>query len=96
MLKALIRWLWPQEAPQTLVGRIPDHVSHQELEERLKTFQQQTEWMMDEWYEKFSTLHARAEKRVNRDRKNQEQPAPRPDQLNQPLSVLSFRKPWSV
>lgn len=96
MLKALIRWLWPQEPQKTLVGLIPDHVTHEELEERLKKFQQQTEWMMDEWYEKFSTLHARAEKRVNRDRKNREEPPARPDQLNQPLSVLSFRKPWSV
>lgn len=96
MLKALVRWLWPQEPPQTLVGLIPDHVTHQELEERLKGFQQQTEWMMDEWYEKFSTLHARAEKRVNRDKANRGEQLPRPDLKNQPMSVLAYRKPWSV
>lgn len=96
MLKALIRWLWPPEPPRTQLSVPPDIVTKAQLDEAMKVFQQQTEWMMDEWYEKFSTLHARAEKRVNRDRQNNGKAAVAPEPPPERPSVLLFRKPWSV
>jgi len=96
MLKALVRWLWPVEAPRTPSGHNPDAITRAEVEQLIAKFEQRTEFELGEWYDKFSALHARAEKRVNRDKRNRDEPTARPDQLNQPLSVLSFRKPWSV
>lgn len=96
MLKALVRWLWPPEASRTQPPPSPDFITRAQLDEAMKVFQQQTEWMMDEWYEKFSTLHARAEKRVNRDRQNNGKSAVQVEQPPERPSVLLFRKPWSV
>ena len=96
MLKALVRWLWPVEAPRTPSGHNPDYVTRAELAAEIAKFEQRTEFELGEWYDKFSALHARAEKRVNRDKRNRDEPTPRADQLNQPLSALAFRKPWSV
>jgi len=96
MLKALVRWLWPVDTSRTPPGHNPDYVTRTELDAIIAKFEQRTEFELGEWFDKFSALHARAEKRVNRDKRNRDEPNVRPDQLNQPLSVLSFRKPWSV
>lgn len=96
MLKALVRWLWPPEAPRTLDRPTERYVTPEQLAEELKKFEQQTEWMMDEWYEKFSTLHARAEKRVNRDKQNRRQAGEAVEQAPGRVSALQFRKPWSA
>lgn len=67
MLKALVRWLWPQEAAPTRKGHSTSYLTSEELEERLGEFSKQHEWLLNEWYEKFSTLHARLAKRAQRD-----------------------------
>lgn len=93
MLKALIRWLWPPEPQRTLPG---PSVTKEWVEERLAQFEKETTWTLDEWYTKFSTLHARAEKATQRARKKGEHPlelaAPNGDRP----SVLAHRRPWSV
>jgi len=101
MLKALARYILRGEATPTHHGHNTNYVSREELEKALHDFEQRTEWELGEWYDKFSTLHARAEKRVNREARKQgrapgapnghaaEEESPRP-------SVLALRKPWSV
>jgi len=96
MLKAFLRWLWPPEAQQTLDRLTAQYVTTAELEDRLKQFEKETEWMMDEWYEKFSTLHARAEKRVNRDKKNRAERGEVVEEEPQRVSALMFRRPGSA
>ena len=101
MLKALARYILRGEASQTEARPNNNYVSQEQLELALEKFEQRTEWELNEWYDKFSTLHARAEKRVNRDaRKNGaaspgSQRAPQVEDDPRP-SVLALRKPWSV
>lgn len=66
------------------------------VEERLTKQQQQFEWEMGEWYDKFSTLHARSAKRQQRSSKNGDAPTPQMDSDGPRPSVLNYRKPWSV
>jgi len=96
MLKALVRWLWPPEASRTQNDPAPRYVTHDQLDEALAKFSKQTEWMMDEWYEKFSTLHARAEKRVNRDKKNRAERGEVVEEEPQRVTALMFRRPGSA
>lgn len=63
----------PQEAPKKQERRNAEYVTAEQLEERLAKFAKAQEWEMDEWYEKFSTLHARLAKRQQRQRKQEEQ-----------------------
>ncbi len=98
MLKALVRWLWPVEASRTPPGHNPSWVTRDELDAILAKFEQRQEFELGEWFDKFSALHARTEKRVNRDKARQQQPQP-VGQVEQPqpmMSVLAYRKPWSV
>lgn len=73
MLKALGRWLLREDAPKTqpqLVERVVERVKFvtpDELDAALKKFEERFEWEMSEWYDKFSTLHARASKRQQRE-----------------------------
>lgn len=44
-----------------------DYVTRSELSEALQAFSRDHEFEMNEWYEKFATLHARLSKRVKRE-----------------------------
>lgn len=96
MLKALVRWLWPPEAPRTQTEPVRDFITREELELALRKFEERTEFEFGEWYDKFSALHARAEKRVNREKRNGGEPPNRVEQNDRAVSALQFRKPWSV
>lgn len=101
MLKAFFRWLVGPDAPQTHPTQQIRYIDREEFERELKKFAERTEWEMGEWFDKFSALHARTEKRINREKKkdqggqgheleNGHAPAFRP-------SVLAYkRSPWSV
>ncbi len=96
MLKALARYILrgepekTQQLPPQLVG---NSVSREEFDAAIQRLEQRIEWDLSEWYDKFSTLHARTAKRQQRGKQQQEleipEPEPRP-------SVLNYRKPWSV
>lgn len=96
MLKALVRWLWPPEAPRTQAEPVAAYITRDEFEREMRKFEERTEFEMGEWYDKFSTLHARTEKRVNRDRKDKGNGAAVVEQSLERPSVLAYRKPWSV
>lgn len=96
MLKALARYILRDEAPRTPPGPNPSYVTRDELEAIIAKFEQRTEFELGEWFDKFSALHARTEKRVNRDRTNKGNGAVQVEQPQQRPSILSFRKPWSV
>lgn len=96
MLKALVRWLWPVEAPRNPPGHSPSYVTRDELDAIIAKFEQRTEFELGEWFDKFSALHARTEKRVNRDKKNRVDINPAADGPMERVSALQFRKPWSV
>lgn len=72
-------------------------LERREFAARLEEFEKRTQWVLDEWYEKFSTLHARSAKQVKR--AQQEIPVPpngtSASSAERP-SALSYRKPWSV
>ena len=96
MLRALWRWLWPREAPQTATGPSLNYVTREELDLVIAKFEQRQEFELGEWFDKFSALHARTEKRVNRDRARQNNnSAPTDEPLDRP-SVLALRRPWSA
>jgi hypothetical protein len=59
-------------------------------------FEQRQEFEMGEWFDKFSALHARTEKRVQRDQAKQRNGVAHPEQPAQMPSALAHRKPWSV
>lgn len=108
MLKALARWILRHEAPATQEGHIDAsdleakirrlvarefERTQEEVQAQIKKLSDQIEWELGEWYEKFSTLHARTAKRAQREGKPVNGA---PDAKAQPLpSVLHFRKPWS-
>lgn len=101
MLKALIRWLWPQEPPKRTEDAEDRYITRAEFQRELETFRKESTWLFDEWHEKFSTLHARLTKRAQR--ATVEAAPSRVSQSNgdgegqQPLpSALNFRRPWSV
>jgi BMFP domain-containing protein YqiC len=96
MLKALARYILRQEPEKTQPQRtasVVDSVSREEFDAAIQKLEQRIEWDLSEWYDKFSTLHARTAKRSQRAQQAQPElpmePTPRP-------SVLNYRKPWSV
>jgi hypothetical protein len=106
LLKALARYVLRNEGQQTISGHSsaqlppsappPDYVTRDELDAIMGKFEKQMDFELGEWFDKFSALHARTEKRVNRDRANK---GNGPVQVEQPAhlpSILSLRKPWSV
>lgn len=73
-------------------------MTHEEMSDLLVAFRRDVEFDMNEWYEKFSTLHARLTKRVKR-------AADAPTVVNghdadpppQRKSILHVRRsPWSI
>jgi len=101
MLKALFRYFWPLDAEKTQARPEQlslDLVTRAEFDAAIQKIEQRVEWDLSEWYDKFSTLHARAAKRVQREKQpanggGQEQQSAEPA----PLSILHMRrKPWSV
>jgi len=97
VLKALVsRWLGIEAAPKQKERRevycTPEQVE-EIVQEGLKAF----EFEMNEWHEKFSTLHARLSKRVKREAQGQTNGAAERAAETEPLpSVLNYRRPWSV
>lgn len=101
MLKALARYILREDAPKTQPKphkAVEDWVSRADFDAAIQKLEQRIEWDLSEWYDKFSTLHARTAKRVQRESQQgqngkrhaeQEQPEPKP-------SALHYRKPWSV
>ena len=101
MLKALFRWLWPPEPPGRIKDAVPDYITRAEFEREIEAVKKDADFLFNEWHEKFSTLHARLTKRIQRATHTEGGKAPshqgndeeRPEGLP---SALSFRKPWSV
>ena len=74
---------------RTSVRPIEDAVTQEQLELFKKDIDQRTEWVLNEWYEKFSTLHARLSKRASR---AASAPPPPGEPVNDQPSVLQFRR----
>lgn len=83
-------------APQG--GHSAEYVTLALLEERLSEHTKRAEWLLDEWYEKFSTLHARLAKRQQRAKKEQEEEPilSLEDGRKHPRSALPYRRLGSV
>lgn len=90
MLKALWRYLWPLEAEKPQSGQRERYVTDEQLELALEKFSRNQEYELNEWYEKFSTLHARLSKRDKRKATAVEQEEQ--DIVEPPISVLQFRR----
>lgn len=97
MLKAFWRKLWPLDAAKTQPEPHPsvyDWVSRADFEAAIQKLEQRIEWDLSEWYDKFSTLHARTAKRQQRAHKQNDNGVEQVEQPPRP-SVLHYRKPWS-
>lgn len=79
----------PRRVVKTSVRPLEDAVTQEQLELFKKDIDQRTEWVLNEWYEKFSTLHARLSKRASR---AAGAPPPPVDQVDNQPSVLQFRR----
>lgn len=87
----------PRELPRRETDPERTYVTPEQLEAALAKVTKDADWLLNEWHEKFSTLHARLSKRAKRAEPElqltnghdvgQEEPLP---------SVLRYRKPWSV
>lgn len=96
MLRTFLRWLIGDQAPPTQPRRDDDAVTRDEFEARMKDFDQRTEWVLNEWHEKFSTLHARLSKRAQRAGSSHAPPPVSVPDVPEPLpSALNFRRSWS-
>lgn len=101
MLKALARWILREDAPKTQPQphkAVEDWVSREDFESAIQKLEQRIEWDLSEWYDKFSTLHARTAKRAQRasPQGQQERTAVEQEQREPKPSALHYRKPWSV
>jgi len=79
----------PRKVVKTSVRPPEDAVTQEQLELFKKDIDQRTEWVLNEWYEKFSTLHARLSKRASR---AANAPPPPGEPVNDQPSVLQFRR----
>jgi len=80
-------------------GQHADCATVDDFERWAKKFKAETDWELNEWYEKLSTLHDRIAKRINRAQKSgvmNEGPSAPIDKREEQVSVLAHRKPWSV
>jgi len=101
VLKAFWDWLWPKEPTRTQGVVVPvqqDWVSRAEYDAAIQKLEQRVDWELSEWYDKFSTLHARAAKRSQRqDGGNSGVATVTSEPADGPASILhDRRKPWSV
>lgn len=99
MLLAFFQRLFAAAPSRTSPGQDRDFLTREDFDRWTKKFEQETEWELNEWYEKLSTLHDRIAKRHNRALQAQakiEGPSAALDSENSKVSVLAHRKPWSV
>ena len=101
MLKAFIRWLWPQDAVKRNEDTAERYITRAEFDRELEAFRKEADWLFDEWHTKFSTLHARLTKATQRRKLDTTAESPSPTDGSgegpPPLpSALAFRRPWSV
>lgn len=99
MLKALARYILRKDAPATEKGRTERVVTPEDLAKEIQRLEQKIEWELGEWYDKFSALHARAEKRAQREQKKNGNGNGNPVVVEQRepsrVSVLANRRAWS-
>lgn len=98
MLRRFLRWLVGFDASQTQSGRRADYVTREELSAALEEYARESEYALNEWYEKFNTLHLRLSKRVKREESRTPPQLPlvaTPPSGERP-SVLHLRKLGSV
>jgi len=99
VLKALARWILRKDAVSAPEGPKSRFITPEDLHSELQKLEKRVEWEMDEWYDKFSALHARAEKRHQRENKKNGNGTGHDTAVigEQPrrVSVLANRKPWS-
>lgn len=96
MLKALARYILREEPEKTQPRQpqvVGNYVSREEFDAAIQRLEQRIEWDLSEWYDKFSTLHARTAKRSQRAKQEELELPPEPEKRP---SVLDYRKPWSV
>jgi hypothetical protein len=99
MLKALWRWFWPQDPAKTLKSQLElelHYIPRAEFESEMQKLRDRVEWDLSEWYDKFSTLHARTAKRQQRSQQQTAGEQVEQVQPERPKSALQFRKPWSL
>lgn len=97
MLKAALRrWLDLEPAKRQKEPRTA-FVTYEEMEAYVQMKLEGMEFEMNEWHEKFSTLHARLSKREKKTAPKPQSPNNGETEEQERLpSVLNFRKPWSV
>lgn len=99
MLKALARYILRKDAEKTVPTPKAASVSPEDLHKEIQRLEQKIEWELGEWYDKFSALHARAEKRAQRELKKQPNGNGNPVVGEQPevrkSVVLANRRAWS-
>lgn len=92
MLFAFLRWLIGSPAPKTHKRQERDYVTREQLDEIMGEYSKKTEWVLDEWYEKFNTLHARLAKRAQRAAPPPPANGVEQEEQTQLPSVLQFRR----
>ena len=69
----------PQEPEEDELQLRLDFVTHEQLDQKLSQEAKKWEWLLDEWHEKFSTLHARLAKRTKTHQQQQQVEQEQPD-----------------
>ena len=69
----------PQEPEEDEAQLRLDFVTHEQLDQKLSQEAKKWEWLLDEWHEKFSTLHARLAKRTKTHQQQQQVEQEQPD-----------------
>lgn len=91
VLLAALRLRKPKEAEEPQEQLNFDFVTRDELNERLSQEAKKWEWLLAEWHEKFSTLHARLAKRVKVSQREIE-PEPAPVEDTPRVSAVHLRR----
>lgn len=100
MLKAFARWILREEAQPTRKGHREEYVTPEQLREALEEVTKESEYALNEWYEKFNALHLRLSKRVAREEKKANGGTAtarmREGHEESPVSAIHFRRMGSV